>query len=213
MTATELTLLTPTAQIPRGEICRKFLHMTPGLLPFVFAQIPHPATLDATSIAIVAAVCVALTAVFLALRPVVRRPGERNFLSTTISYPASILAILILFPSRPEFAMVVVVVLAFGDGSAYLAGRLFGRTRLPWNAEKTWLGSTAFVCCSAPLAALAFWLEARPPVSFAHALACGLAAAVAGALAESVPSRITDNARVGVAAGIAVAGAGLLLGS
>jgi dolichol kinase len=212
MTATELPALTASAGIPRGEIYRKFLHMLPGLLPFVLAYVPHPDPLDATSIGVVTAICVALTLVFLALRAVVRRPGERNFLSTTLSYPVSILAVLVLFPARPEFAMVVVVILAFGDGSACLAGRLFGRTRLPWNPDKTWLGTAAFVCCSGPLAGLAFWLEARPPVHLWQGLVCGLAAAVAGAMAESVPSRITDNARVGLAAGITVAAAGLLVG-
>ncbi|HUG93698.1 MAG TPA: phosphatidate cytidylyltransferase, partial [Planctomycetaceae bacterium] len=212
MTVPELSFLPGTQTISKGEICRKFLHMTPGLLPFLFAPLRlHPDPLDATSLAVVVLVCAVLTLVFLALRPVVRRPGERNFLSTTLSYPASILAVLLLFPGRPEFAMVVVVVLAFGDGSAWLAGRLFGRRRLPWNPEKTWVGSTAFVCCSAPLAALAFWLEARPPVSFPQALVCGLAAALAGAAAESLPSQITDNARVGVAAGVAVAVTGLLV--
>ena len=211
MAATELPVLTSSASIPKGEICRKFLHMTPGLLPFVFAHIPHPDPLDATSIGIVAAVCGVLTLVFLALRPIVRRPGERNFLSTTLSYPASILAALLLFPERPEFAMVVVVVLAFGDGSAYLAGRLFGHTHLPWNADNTWVGSIAFLCCSGPLASLAFWLEARPAVHLWQAAACGLAAAGAGAVAESLPSRITDNARVGLAAILAVAVTGLLV--
>jgi farnesol kinase len=211
MAATELPVLTTSAAIPKGEICRKFLHMTPGLLPFVFARIPHPDPLDGTSIGIVAAVCGVLTLVFLALRPIVQRRGEQNFLSTTLSYPACVLAALMLFPDRPEFAMVVVVVLAFGDGSAYLAGRLFGRTHLPWNPEKTWVGSVAFLCCSGPLASLAFWLEARPGVQVWQAAVCGLAAAGAGAMAESVPSRITDNARVGLAAGLGVAVTGLLL--
>jgi dolichol kinase len=211
MTATDLPALTASAGLPKGEICRKFLHMLPGLLPFVLACVPHPDPLDTTSVAVVAAVCLVLTLAFLALRGVVRRPDERNFLSTTLSYPASVLAVLLLFPARPEFAMVVVVILAFGDGTACLVGRLFGRTRLPWNPDKTWLGTTAFIACSGPIAALAFWIEARPSVAFWQALTCGVGAAVAGALAESVPSRITDNARVGLAAGIATAAIGLLL--
>jgi hypothetical protein len=58
---------------------------------------------------------------------------------------------------------------------------------------------------SAPVASLAFWLEAQnPDVPFLlAALCCGIASAAA-ALAESWPTKLTDNLRVGVTAGIAV---------
>ena len=200
-----------TRSIPAGEACRKFLHMTPGVLPFVLAAVDHPDPLDGVSLAVVATICVVLTAVFLALTRIVRRPDEDNYLSTVLSYPACVLAVLVLFPARAEFAAVVVVVLAFGDGAASIGGRLFGKTRLPWNPEKSWAGTLAFLACAAPLASLAYWLEARPAVAPGVALACGIAAAAAGAVAESLPTRITDNARVGVAAALAVSVCGLLL--
>ena len=76
-----------------------------------------------------------MTAIFLGLYRVVRRPGERNLLSTTLSYPATIIATLLLFPGHAEFATVVVVILAFGDGTAYFGGKLFGRT--PFAVEST----------------------------------------------------------------------------
>ncbi|MBW3543814.1 MAG: hypothetical protein KY476_26495 [Planctomycetes bacterium] len=211
MTVTELPAPPKIRRASSGEVCRKFMHMSPGCLPFVLTAVPHPDPLDATSIGIVAAICVLLTGLFIALARVVRREGEENFLSTALSYPLTVLAVLVLFPARAEFAMVVVVVLAFGDGSAYIGGKLLGRRRLPWNQDKSWAGTLSFVAVSAPIAAWAYWLEARPSVPFSTALACGAAAAVAGAVAESLPVRLTDNARVGVAAGFAVAVTGLLL--
>lgn len=197
-----------------GEVVRKLLHMLPGLLPFSLTRIPHPDPLDAFSIGLVVAICLVMTAVFLACHRVVRRPGETGLLSTTVSYPAMVILTLVLFPAHLEFTCVVVVVLAFGDGSAYIGGKLFGRRKLPWNQSKTWVGTASFVLVAAPLAALAYWGEARhPSVSFSTALICGTAAAMLGALAESLPMRITDNLRVGAAAAIAVVAAHALTGS
>jgi len=195
----------PGGKRTHSELCRKTLHMLPGFLPFVLAAVPHPDPLDTVSLGVVTTICVVLTTVFLLLHRLVRRPGEHNFLSTTLSYPGTILLTLLLFPGHAEFAGVVVTVLALGDGSAYLVGKRFGKQRLPWNSEKSWLGSIAFVVVSAPIATLAYWLEAaNPAVPLAMAAVCGLSAALAGAIAESLPSKITDNLRVGVAASLAV---------
>ena len=178
--------------------------MSPGLLPFALQLVPHPDPLDWTSVGVVFGICVVLTGIFLLLRGVVRRPGEENFFSTALSYPATILVTLVLFRGHAEFACVVVVVLAFGDGSAYIGGKLFGRRRLPWNADKSWAGTLSFFLVAAPIAALAYWVEARPAAPLTLAILCGAAAAVAGAVAESLPMRLTDNLRVGVAASLAV---------
>ena len=186
------------------ELCRKSLHILPGTLPFALQFVPHPDPLDRTSLLVVATICVVLTALYVALRPVVSRDHEADFLQTAVSYPAMVLALLLLFPAAPELTCVLVVVIAFGDGGANLAGRLLGRRRLPWNPRKTWVGLVAFVLCAAPAASLAYWLEARPEVPLATALACGVSAAVAGACVESLDSRINDNFRIGLAASLTV---------
>jgi dolichol kinase len=36
------------------------------------------------------------------------------------------------------------VVLTFGDPCAYLVGTLIGKRPLPWNGNKTWVGTVAF---------------------------------------------------------------------
>jgi dolichol kinase len=102
-------------------------------------------------------------------------------------------------------------VLAFGDGSAYLGGKLLGGPRLPWNPDKSVAGSLSFVLIAAPMASLAYWNEARNPdgssVPLLLAVLCGTAAAIVGSIAESWPTRITDNLRVGVAAAVSVVAA------
>jgi len=191
----------------RGEICRKLLHMSPGLLPFALTLVPHSDPLDFMSKFVVVSLCVILTGVFLSLHRVVRRPGEENLLSTAISYPATIIATLLLFPAHVELTGVVAVVLAFGDGSAYIGGRFFGKRPLPWNKEKTWFGTITFIIVAAPLSALGYWSLAVPESSLVLAITCGTAATVAGAIAESLPMKVTDNFRVGVSAAVAVAAA------
>lgn len=192
-------------KVPRAELVRKFLHMSPGLVAIGMSFIPHYDPLAWHEVGIIAGVAIILTVVFLRMRHTVRRNGEDNFLSTVLSYGVCVVTMSALFRGNPEFTSVVVAVLAFGDGSAYLGGKYLGKRKLPWNRSKTWIGTFSFILVSWPLAALAYWLEARPAAPFSLAAACAGAAAVAGAVAESLPMKLTDNLRVGVAAGIACA--------
>lgn len=195
-----------TASRPLGnEFYRKLLHMLPGLLPFVLAFLPHDDPPDWIAMSWVVAITVGLTGLYILLRARVSRPDEQNFYSTTLSYPAAVLGTMLVFPANAEFAMVVVILIAFGDGFAFICGKNFGKRRLPWNPEKTWAGTIGFVLFSAPIASLAFWLEAQnPPVSFFLAASCCLIASVAAALAESWPTKLTDNLRVGLTAALTV---------
>jgi len=199
---------TETAAAPaivRGEIWRKVLHMSPGLLPFLLVLVPHPDPLGPVELINLSVLIAVLTGVFLASHRIVRRPGETDFLVTVLSYPGTILITLILFRANAEFATVVLCVLAFGDGAAFVSGKLFGRKPLPWNPQKTWAGSIGFVLCAAPTATMAYWLEAaNPSAPLVLAVICGTAASIAGSLAESIETDITDNLRVGVAAAVTV---------
>ena len=99
----------------------------------------------------------------------------------------------------------VVVVLALGDGAAYIGGKTFGKRKLPWNSEKTWVGSLSFIAVSGPIATLAYMaLADADGRHWKIAAACGFAAAICGSMAESLPVKLTDNLRVGVSALLAV---------
>ncbi len=186
--------------------------MLPGVLPFGLYFLPHDDPPDWIAMSWVVAITLLFTGVYVALRSRVSRPEESNFFSSALSYPAAVLGTLILFPSHAEFAMVVVILIGLGDGFAYICGKRFGRKKLPWNPEKSWAGTIGFVLFSAPVASLAFWLEAQNPVvPFALAATCCGIAAVIAALAESWPTQLTDNLRVGLAAAMAVSGSYFLL--
>ena len=91
-----------TKPAKHSEFVRKLLHMSPGLLPFVFALVPHFDPLDWIAQAAIVSCCVVMTAVFLSLYRTVRRPGEDNLLSTAISYPAIIIVTVLLFPAHVD---------------------------------------------------------------------------------------------------------------
>jgi len=195
-----------------NEVFRKTLHMLPGVVPFILSFLPHDDPPDWIALSIVVLVTAVFTGIYIKMRARVSRPDEDNFYSTVLSYPAAVLGTMLIFPANMEFAMVVVILIAFGDGFAYICGKRFGRKKLPWNPEKSWAGSLGFVAFSAPIAALAFWLEARnPEVPFSLALTCCAIAACAAALAESWPTKITDNLRVGVTAALTVSTSYFLL--
>jgi dolichol kinase len=204
------------APATHSEFVRKSIHMFPGVLPFALAFLPHSSVLAPIDLLLLTFGTAGLTLVYILSKKTVKRPDEYNFYSTCLSYPGCILATLALFPNHPEFACVVVVVLAFGDASAYIGGNLLGRRKLPWNPKKTWAGTLCFFAVAAPVASAAYWIEANVSsiaywgkggpivVPLGMAALCGTGAALIGSVAESLPTRLTDNLRVGVAASTSV---------
>jgi dolichol kinase len=187
----------------RNEVPRKLLHITPGLLAFALPLVPHPKPLLWTDLFNVTGITVVLTAVYVAMRRHVERKNESDFWVTTLSYPAIVLGSLFAFRDAPQVTAVVMVALAFGDGLAYLGGTLIGGPRLPWNRVKSWAGTLSFAFVAGPLAVLAYHLEAGAGTSWLAAALCGMGACLCGSIAESLPMRLSDNLRVGLAAAVA----------
>jgi dolichol kinase len=194
-----------SAERRRGEFLRKLLHISPGLLAFFLPFLPHDKPLPPQALFELTLITTVLTAIYIAARRIVARPGESDFYLTTLSYPAAVLGTLFAFPGAPELGAIVVVVIAFGDGSAYLGGKQIGGPRLPWNATKTWAGTLSFLAVAGPLASLAYYGEAGAGTPWLAAILCGCGAAFLAAIAESLPTQLSDNLRVGVTAAVAAA--------
>jgi dolichol kinase len=196
----EVSIASPDASVRRGEIVRKTLHISPGLLAFLLPFLPHDKPLPPQALFELTLITVVLTAIYIAARRIVARPGESDFYLTTLSYPVAVLGTLFAFPGAPELGAIVVVVIAFGDGSAYLGGKRIGGPKLPWNSRKTWAGTLTFLAVAGPLAAIAYRGEAGAATPWLAAILCGGGAAFLAALAESLPTRLSDNLRVGLTA-------------
>ena len=149
--------------------------------------------------------------IFIGWKRIQRDNADRDRIGAVAGYALSCLACVFLFPASLEIAVTVLAILAFGDGSATFGGLYFGGPRLPWNLKKSWSGLFSFISVGTLAAATMYWgesnnLEAQTPgVSFLTAIAIGGVAALGAALAESFPSKINDNIRVGVTAAVLVA--------
>lgn len=195
-----------------SEFWRKTLHMFPGFLPFWLITLPGADPLETHSLIFVTVITLVLTMTYVALHKVVKRQNESDFLLTALSYPVIVLASLWLFPAQMEFACVVVVILAFGDGSAFIGGKMWGRKKLPWNRDKSWAGLFSFLAIAGPASTyLIYHVSANPSISLLSAVLCAGFATLLAAVAESVDTKLTDNLRVGLAAICGVAGMYFLL--
>jgi uncharacterized protein (TIGR00297 family) len=155
----------------------------------------------------------------------------RGFPLGILLYPLSVLLLTLIFSRRLDMVAAAWGILALGDGAATLVGRAttlnakaakpakkdpslgfarlagfaFVRGPLPWNREKTVAGTLAFlVWGSVAGVALAWWVRPAvtpmPPWTFT--IVAPIAAALAAALVETIPTRLDDNISVPVSAGL-----------
>ena len=185
------------ARIGMPELRRRLLHMLPGLLPLVLWVYPHERMWELpVRVWVVGLVMLVVTFGMKSFGSMLR-PGESGA-SSVLNYGFCVLGSLAIAPEHPEFTLIVVVLLAFGDGSATLGGMLIGGPRLFWNRDKSWAGLACFFVAGTVTAAVVYWGEVE--VSWSDAFALGAAVALCAALAESLPVRLDDNLRVGIAA-------------
>jgi len=206
------TLIT---RLGRNEFRRRLWHFMPGCLAILATFIPHQEPVGVWVLVAAALFCALLAGLAWRYSSMFRRPEESNCLSlmSIFGYAAGIVPLFLLFPSQPELALTVTGVIAFGDGSATLFGLLFGKTKLPWNRKKTWVGLAAFVLVAAPMAMLIYWRGAIPPVDITAAVVCVVPTVLGSALVESLPYRLNDNVFVSCsAAAIVIAMHGLVVG-
>jgi uncharacterized protein (TIGR00297 family) len=129
------------------------------------------------------------------------RPDEsaRKYYSGVTLYPVSILLVLFALPDRRDIVAAAWGVLAFGDGMATLAGRHFKSPRIPWNRDKSFAGSVAFVLVGGAAASFLCWwcrpVIVPPPYPW-FSLAMPFVAALAAAAVETIPIRLDDNISV-----------------
>jgi uncharacterized protein (TIGR00297 family) len=143
------------------------------------------------------------------------RDAARGYSLGILFYPLSVLLLILAFPRRLDIAAAAWGILAFGDGAAAIVGTRFGSRALPWNPDKSVIGSLAFVVAGG-LAGAGLCLWTRPAISplppLAFALGAPALAAIAAAGVESMRVRLDDNISVPIASAIVLGGLSLVDG-
>ena len=109
-----------------------------------------------------------------------RKRDEGHFVLGPITMALGVLLSLLIFPQ--EIARIGIYALAFGDGIASLAGRLFGRIKIPHTGGKTFEGSSA---CFIAVYLSTFAVTCDP--------LCALAVAILAMCIEVLPLKDYDN--------------------
>lgn len=112
-----------------------------------------------------------------------------------LAYPLILLVLTLCFHRRLDVVAATWGILALGDGMAAILGRTLGRRTLPWNPDKTWVGTLAYAAFGT-LGAGGLLLCMASPVSQDRWIVLWLASALAAILAaavESLPLGLDDN--------------------
>ena len=189
------------ARIGMSEFRRRLLHMLPGFLPLILWVYPHDPGVWELQVR-VWIVGMAMLVITFGMKNFgsMSRSGESGTASV-LGYGFCVLGSLAIAPDNPEFMLIVVVLLAFGDGSATLGGLLLGGPKLFWNRNKSWSGLACFFVCGTVTAAVVYSRETQ--TSWSDSFMLGAGVALCAALAETLPMRLNDNLRVGIVALVA----------
>jgi uncharacterized protein (TIGR00297 family) len=127
-------------------------------------------------------------------------PDSSGIWTGIFIYPISVLALVLLYRHDLYVVGATWAIMALGDGIAGVVGSTLRGPALPWNRDKTWSGFWGFIVAgTAGAYVLTRWVA--PAVSPDVALRICAATALVGAMVESLPIRLDDNATVPLVSG------------
>jgi len=131
---------------------------------------------------------------------------EKGFSFGKLIYGIMVFLLILVFHNNLYIAAGAWAMLSLGDGCSGFFGMAYGKRKLPWNPEKSWIGSAAFVLFGwLGAAVLMWWVNVNPPqtpLSWSYLLPTALLAALVTAGVESLPLKINDNITVSLTAGL-----------
>ncbi len=148
---------------------------------------------------------------------------EKGVSVAKLIYGVMVFILILLFHHTMYIAAGAWAIMSLGDGCSNLFGRLWGKRKLPWNSNKSWVGSLSFVVCGGLGAAVLMWwvdsghfsahaTQGRiiAPMTWTYILAVAFLAALASAYVESLSLKINDNITVPLTAGLFLYAASLI---
>jgi uncharacterized protein (TIGR00297 family) len=129
---------------------------------------------------------------------------RRGYPIGILLYPLSVLILILLFPDRLYIAAASWAIMGWGDGMASIIGRRFGTRKIPWNPDRTYAGSLAFLVFGSIGAVFFSWFVWKNPPQpwFWYLFAVPILTTLLAAVIETIPSGIDDNLSVPISAGM-----------
>ncbi len=146
---------------------------------------------------------------------VTQRPEEqiKGYSAGKLAYAFSVFTLVLFFREDKHLAAVAWANLSVGDAASNLIGRRFGRARLPWNSNKTWLGTCSSVFFSSLAGfVLLLWTEFPPHSGNWNArrgLLYSTTTAIVCSVVETLQIPLDDNLTICLAGGTFLRGLSL----
>ena len=201
-----------------SDLSRKIIHMGTGPI-FVLCWLMFQDTPSARYLA--ALVPLAITAQFFlvgsgvigdeaAVKAMSRNGDRREILKGPLYYGIVFVVVTALFWYDTPVGMIALMLMCGGDGLADIVGRRFGKRKLPWNPQKSWIGSLAMLAGGLVFAAIIlgiYFAAGKFQGSLVAILPAVTLIAVLATLVETLPFKDIDNITITLTAIIS----GLLL--
>lgn len=137
---------------------------------------------------------------------ILRQSEKSPLRSGPFYYSFSVLILILIFFRSLHIVAAAWAVMALGDGTASLSGKLSQGFPIPWNPQKSILGSMRFVVFGTlgAVSLLLWTLRASPQAQFslAEVITVCLGVTICCAVIESLPWKLDDNFTVPLAAGV-----------
>ena len=128
-----------------------------------------------------------------------RSGDRREILRGPLFYGIVFVLLTILFWTDSPTGIVALMMVCGGDGLAEILGTRYGKVKLPWSHQKSWIGSTGFFLGSWILSVLVLWYfvsVGQFPEPLALYLFPITLIGLASTLVESITPRDLDNITV-----------------
>lgn len=194
-----------------SQVSRKIIHIGTGPL-FVLCWLLFPNTPASRYLA--ALVPLAITLQFFlvgigvirdeaAVKAMSRSGDPREILRGPLFYGIIFVICTVLFWYDSPIGIIALMQMCGGDGLADILGRRFGRARIPWNHQKTWMGSFGMFLGGFVFSLLilviyvSIGVFTTPILTLLPAL---LVISIAATLVETIPLHDVDNITVTITA-------------
>ncbi|MBT3391413.1 MAG: phosphatidate cytidylyltransferase [Chloroflexi bacterium] len=134
-----------------------------------------------------------------AVQAMSRSGDRREILRGPLFYGIVFVVLTVIYWKDSPIGIIGLMLMCGGDGLADIVGRRWGKAKLPWAKDKSWLGSLGMLLGGWSFALGVVWvfvmLGVFPAPFSAYVLPISIIA-IAGTLVESLPIRDSDNITV-----------------